>query len=139
MTYAKPLPRVNEESAAYWRGARDGRLLLRKCTACANVMFYPRAFCTACLSPDLEWLQASGRGRVHSATICFRAPDQAFRAEVPYVIALIDLEEGPRMMSNVTDCPPEEVRIGDEVEAWFEPATDEIGITKFKLARTIQS
>ena len=81
---------------------------------------------------DLGWREASGRGRVHSATACYRAPDQAFRAEIPYVVALIDLEEGPRMMSNVTDCAPDEVEIGMAVEVWFDEATDDIAIPKFR-------
>ena len=98
-------------------------------------MFYPRSNCTKCMSSELDWIEASGRGQVYSATICYRAPDQSFRPEVPYVIALIDLEEGPRMMSNVTGCAPEEVSIGDAVEVWFEAATDEIAIPKFKLSR----
>ena len=97
-------------------------------------MFYPRIVCTLCLSTDLEWREASGRGRVYAATISYRAPDQAFRAEVPYVIALIDLEEGPRMMSNVTDCDPGDVRIGDEVEVWFEDVSEDIAIPRFRLS-----
>ena len=135
MNPAKPLPPVNQDSAPYWRAAREGRLLLRHCTACGNVMFYPRMACPRCLSMDLGWQEASGRGQVHSATTCFRAPDQAFRAEVPYVIALIDLEEGPRMMSNVTHCAPDEVEIGMAVEVWFDEASDEIAIPKFKPSR----
>lgn len=136
MTYAKPLPPVNQDSESYWRAARQGRLVLRHCKVCDNIMFYPRMLCTRCLSDDLDWREASGRGRVYAVTACHRAPDQAFRAEVPYVIALIDLEEGPRMMSNVTDCAPDEVAIGADVEVWFDPATDEIAIPKFRLSRT---
>ena len=135
MTYSKPLPPVNGDSAPYWRGAGEGRLILRQCLSCGTVMFYPRSNCTKCMSSELDWIEASGRGQVYSATICYRAPDQSFRPEVPYVIALIDLEEGPRMMSNVTGCAPEEVSIGDAVEVWFEAATDEIAIPKFKLSR----
>jgi uncharacterized OB-fold protein len=135
MNYATPLPAVNQDSAPYWRAAREGRLLLRHCQACGKMMFYPRAVCPACLSTDLAWVEASGRGEVYSATICHRAPDQTFRALVPYVIALIDLDEGPRLMSNITGCEPHEVRIGARVEIWFDAATDEIGIPKFKLSR----
>lgn len=136
MSYTKPLPPVNQDSAPYWRAAAQGRLVLRHCRVCDNLMFYPRIFCTRCLSDDLDWQEVSGRGRVHAVTACHRAPDQAFRAEAPYVIALIDLEEGPRMMSNVTDCAPEEVTIGAPVEIWFDAATDDIAIPKFRLSRT---
>jgi uncharacterized OB-fold protein len=134
MSDAKPLPAVNEESAPYWRAAREGRLILRSCRNCGHIMFYPRIVCARCASADLDWREASGRGTIHAATVCYRAPDQSFRPDVPYVVALIDLEEGPRMMSNITDCAPEDVRIGAAVEVWFDAATDEIGIPKFRLS-----
>ena len=136
MSYDKPLPTVTQDSEPYWRAARHGRLVLRHCRVCNNLMFYPRVVCTCCLSDDLDWQDASGRGTIYSVTACHRAPNQAFRAEIPYVIALIDLEEGPRMMSNVTDCAPDEAAIGAKVEVWFDVATDEIAIPKFRLART---
>ncbi len=132
MTYNKPVPPVDALSAPYWRGAAEGKVLLSQCNECGHVMFYPRATCTRCLSSDLGWTPSSGLGEVYAFTVCHRAPDAVFRADVPYVIALIDLAEGPRMMSNVTDCDPESVRIGLPVQAWFDPVSDEIAIPKFK-------
>lgn len=132
MSYRKPVPPVDVISAHYWQSAAQGKLMLNTCNSCENIMFYPRATCTRCLSNDLGWIEASGRGEVYAFTVCYRAPDSVFREDVPYVIALIDLAEGPRMMSNVTDCDPDAVHIGMPVEAWFEPATEDIAIPKFK-------
>jgi uncharacterized OB-fold protein len=136
MTSSKPLPRVNQDSAPYWQAASEGRLILRHCNTCGKRHFYPRIICPFCHSTELDWVEATGRGTIYSATACYRAPDQAFRADLPYLIALIDLEEGVRMMANVTHCPPEDARIGAPVQAWFEPAADEIGIPKFKLSKS---
>ena len=132
MSYRKPVPPVDVISAHYWQSAAQGKLMLNTCNSCENIMFYPRATCTRCLSNDLGWIEASGRGEVYAFTVCYRAPDAVFREDAPYVIALIDLAEGPRMMSNVTDCDPDAVHIGMPVEAWFEPATEDIAIPKFK-------
>jgi len=132
MSYRKPIPPADAISAHYWQSAAQGKLVLNACNSCKNIMFYPRATCTRCMSDDLAWVEASGRGEVHAFTVCYRAPDAVFRDDAPYVIALIDLPEGPRMMSNVTGCDPDAVHIGMPVEVWFEPATEDIAIPKFK-------
>jgi len=133
MTYQKPLPPVDVVSAEYWRSAARGKLKLSKCNSCDNIMFYPRPTCTKCMSDDIGWTEASGRGEVYAFTVCYRAPDAIFREDVPYVIAIIQLAEGPKMMSNITDCDPDSVEIGMPVEVWFDPATEDIAIPKFKL------
>jgi len=112
--------------------------MLNACNSCGIIMFYPRATCTRCMSDDLGWIEASGRGEVYAFTVCYRAPDAVFREDAPYVIALIDLAEGPRMMSNVTDCDPDTVYIGMPVEVWFDPATEDIAIPKFKPSGVAQ-
>jgi hypothetical protein len=116
-----PLPIVNADSAPYWEGARHDRLMLQRCTACGASRFFPRYLCTGCGSERSEWVQASGRGTVHSFTIVHRAAFPAFQSRTPYVLALIDLEEGPRMMTNVLGPDALDVAIGDRVEAEFEP------------------
>ncbi|MBI2207241.1 MAG: Zn-ribbon domain-containing OB-fold protein [Candidatus Rokubacteria bacterium] len=115
-----PLPAVTPETAPYWDGARDGKLLLQRCLACRAVRFYPRRTCPACWSPDVEWIEASGRGRIASFTVIHRPPAPAFAGRVPYVVALIDLDEGPRMMANVVGDRALEVAIDDAVEVIFE-------------------
>ncbi|MBL8531995.1 MAG: Zn-ribbon domain-containing OB-fold protein [Hyphomonadaceae bacterium] len=134
-TLSLPAPTPTGDSKEYWSAANDGRLILRACRTCGKPMFYPRGHCPACGSGDLEWREASGEGVVHACTIVHRAPDQAFRARAPYVIALVDLKEGPRMMANITDCPPEEVRIGMPVTVWFEARSETIAIPQFRPAQ----
>lgn len=128
----KFLPRPTPESAPFWQGCRDHKLLLQYCTACGKHQFYPRVICANCMSEQLEWREASGRGTVETYTIVTRPVSDAYAADVPYVIALITLEEGPRMMSNVIGCDVESVRCGVVVEVVFERWSDEITMPKFQ-------
>jgi uncharacterized OB-fold protein len=126
------LPRPTPETAPFWQGCHDHKLLLQYCTACRKHQFYPRMICANCLSGPLEWREASGRGTVATYTIVTRAVSPAYAADVPYVIALIELEEGPRMMSNVIGCDVESVKSGIAVEVVFEDWTAEITVPKFR-------
>lgn len=114
-----PDPRTAEAAHFFDAAARD-RLELQRCEGCATVWFYPRPACVACGAETYTWFAATGRGRVHSYSIVHRAPTPAFGARVPYVVALIDLDEGPRMMSNVVGDDALAVAIGDAVEVLFE-------------------
>lgn len=115
-----PSPIANADSKPYWEAARERRLAIRKCNACGQLHFMPRHLCPHCWSDQLEWIDASGAGSVHSFTIIRRASDPAFAPLVPYAVALIDLEEGPRMMANVVGADALEVKIGDRVRVTFE-------------------
>jgi len=115
-----PVPIVNADSAPYWAGARDGKLLLQRCGDCGTLRFFPRYLCTECGSDNAEWTEVSGKGRVHSFTIVHRAAFPEFQAQTPYVVALIDLAEGPRMMTNIVGDGALDVEIGDAVEVCFE-------------------
>jgi uncharacterized OB-fold protein len=128
----KFLPRPTPESAPFWQGCKDHKLLLQYCTACGTHQFYPRVICAKCMSEQLEWREASGRGTVETYTIVTRAVSDAYAADVPYVIALITLEEGPRMMSNVIGCNVESVTCGVAVEVIFERWSDAITMPKFR-------
>ncbi|MGH6621903.1 MAG: Zn-ribbon domain-containing OB-fold protein [Alphaproteobacteria bacterium] len=128
-----PAPIVNADSAPYWEGARNGRLLLQRCRDCGTLRFFPRYLCTACGSDHTEWAEASGRGTVHSFTIVHRAAFPEFQARTPYVVALIDLEEGPRMMTNIVGDDALEVAIGDAVTVAFEErGTDGAKVPQFR-------
>lgn len=131
-SYEGPLPKPDKDSEVYWQAARRHELLLQQCSDCERFRFYPRSVCPHCLSDKFRWRPSSGRGRVYSFTIIHRAPTPAFRDQVPYVLALIDLDEGVRMMSNVIDCDPGVVRIGLRVEVIFADVTPEISLPKFK-------
>ena len=131
-TPTKALPPVSPESLEYWEGCRDGKLLLQRCTDCGHVQFYPRLLCSACAGERLEWQQAEGRGVVKSFTIIRRAVSAAYEPDAPYVVALIELAEGPTMMSNVVGCEPESVAIGMAVQLDFEAISEAISLPIFR-------
>lgn len=128
-----PIPTVETEK--YWQGCHNHELLIQQCTNCGHHQFYPRIMCTQCMSDRVEWVQASGKGKVKSYTIMHRAISSAYKAEAPYVIAIIELDEGPTMMSNVVSCDPQSVFIGMEVDVVFEDWSEEISVPKFSPAR----
>lgn len=130
----KPIPVPNEDSQVYWDGCREGRLLLQRCTSCGRHRFYPRILCLDCASTESEWIEASGRGRVYSYSVVHRAPGPAFKADVPYVLAIVELEEGVRMMTNIVGSAPADVRVDMPVRVVFERMTDEITLPKFTLS-----
>ena len=128
----RPLPEITEETRSFWEGCRNRELLLQTCRGCGQFIFYPRSICPHCFSPDIEWVKASGQGKVYSYTVSFRPATPAFMEELPYVIAVIELEEGVRMMSNIVDCDFEDVRIGMPVEVTFTEITPEITLPRFR-------
>jgi uncharacterized OB-fold protein len=131
--WSRPLPQPDNVSAPYWEAAARGELLIQRCPDCGRRQFYPRAVCTGC-GGDPEWERASGRGAVHTFTVVRQSYAKPFRDELPYVVAMIELDEGPMLMSNVTDCPVHDVRIGLLVEAHFVPAAENIGVPFFRPA-----
>ncbi len=131
----KLIPIPTEETLPFWEGCRRGDLLLQRCAGCGHLQFPPQSFCTACLGENLEWIKASGRGSVLSYTVIHWSPNPAYAADAPYVLALILLEEGPRMLTNIVDCPPGEVRVGMAVKVTFEDYSPEIALPKFRLVR----
>jgi uncharacterized OB-fold protein len=128
----KPLPRVNETTRPYWDAAREGRLLLQRCRACATWIHYPRAWCPACWSTNLEWSEASGRGHVVTYSVVHQAPFESYAAAAPYVLAVIRLEEGPQMMANVLDVDPKDVAIDMAVEVTFEKRQRGFAVPQFR-------
>jgi uncharacterized OB-fold protein len=128
----KPLPSPTPISKPFWDAARQHRLSLQQCQSCKGYVFYPRPICPHCGSADLKWTDVSGRATLYSFTVARRPTMRAFEPDVPYVIAIVDLEEGPRMTSNVVGCPIEEVRIGMPLEAVFDDVSDEITLVKFR-------
>jgi uncharacterized OB-fold protein len=132
-----PLPRPisNGDSQAYWAAARERQLVIRKCKACGQLHFMPRHLCPACWSDDLEWVPARGTGRVHSFTVIRRASAPAFASRVPYVVALIELDEGPRMMANILGDDALEVAIDDPVRVTFEDRGEGDLIPQFERVR----
>jgi len=124
-----PLPHPTELSAPHWEGCREGHLKVQQCERCKTCVFIPQPCCTQCQSTDLAWIECSGLGTVYSYTIVHRAPRPQF--ETPYVVAIIELEEGWYMLSNVIECPVEEVAIGMAVRVEFRQMNGEITLPYF--------
>ena len=127
----RTLPPETELTKPYWDGCNAGELRLQQCTDCHRHQFYPRTLCSHCNGRRLEWVTAAGEGRIASFTVVRRAISKAYTA--PYVVALIDLAEGVRMMSNVVDVDPEAVHVGDRVRVDFEAWTDALSLPVFRL------
>lgn len=130
----KPVPAPDADSAAFWRGLRDGALLLQYCGDCGNVQYYQQAMCRQCGGESLTHRAASGRGKVHSFSVVHRAPGPAFKADVPYAVLLVDLEEGPRMISTYTGGRPEEVTFDMDVILVCEKVNDDVTLPRFRRA-----
>ncbi|MDB5507956.1 MAG: hypothetical protein JWL93_425 [Hyphomicrobiales bacterium] len=131
-TRPKPKPRPAPESLPYWQAAREHRLTLPRCLSCERFWFPPSRTCPHCLSPELEFQDVSGRGKVYSFVTFHRVYHPAFEHEVPYVVALVELEEGPRLLTNILDIPPQDVRCDMPVEVVFDDLDAEFSIPKFR-------
>lgn len=130
--HTKPVPTIDPDSAPYWQALREDRLILKTCDDCGKAHFYPRELCPHCHSDKLRWVDASGTGEVYSYTVCRRPAGPAFADEVPYVVAIIELDEGPRMMSRIA-ADPETVSIGRRVQVRFDRRSDELTLPMFDL------
>ena len=133
-TYRKPLPRIDEESRGWWEALQRHELYVQRCRSCGTIRLPPRAVCPVCLSSQVEWVRASGRGTVYSFTVTHQNQAPGFREELPYVLAIVELEEGPRIMTNVVGAAPDAVRIGMPVEVVFDDVTPEVTLAKFRPA-----
>ncbi len=109
---------IDPDAAPYWEGVALGELRYQECLDCHQAIFFPRSVCPNCLSQKLEWRKSAGRGEVYAFTVVHRPPS-AFVERVPYVVALVNLEEGFRVMTNVVECPVEQVRVGMKVQVVF--------------------
>ena len=133
--YAKPIPRpLNPElSKPFWEAAQRHELVLPRCKRCGRYHFYPREVCPQCFAQDLEWVPASGRGRLYTYTLIYQPENRAFRDDVPYAHCIVRLEEGVAMMSQVVECKiPDDLRVDMPLVAVFDDVTPEWTLVKFK-------
>lgn len=131
----KPLPHPTPETQPFWDGTKAGELRLQRCDDCSNVYFPPRPFCPKCASRAVTWFAASGKGKLHSYVINHR-PAPGFESDAPYSIAVVELDEGPRMMTNIVgvEQTPEALVVDMPLEVSFEAASDAISLPKFRPA-----
>jgi uncharacterized OB-fold protein len=128
----RPMPRLDPVSKTFWEGTTRGELLYQECPACGNRQFYPRSCCTKCIA-EPEWRVASGRGTIHTYTVVRQNHALPFRNWLPYVVAVVELDEGPRMLANIVGVPVDDVAIGQSVEVEFVPANDDVSFPFWRL------
>lgn len=130
---SKPVPHPTTDSAAFWAGCNRDELLYQRCRNCGHVQFYPRRNCTTCQSSELDLLPSAKRGAIHSFTTVQRPANRAFDSDVPFVIALVDLDEGFRMMMNVVGADRLSTAIGRRVRVVFQPCGPEQNLPQAQL------
>jgi uncharacterized OB-fold protein len=130
----KPLPVPTAWSRPFWDAARRGELVLKRCTTCGHVDHPPYLYCTECGSEASEWTKASGKARLYAFAVNTYGVPFAFVPDLPYVTALVDLPEGPRMISNVVGCPPAALRNGMDLEVVFEQVDGGVVLPKWRPA-----
>lgn len=136
-TLPAPMPEIQPETAAFWAATSRGVLLLQRCASCDTVLWYPRYVCANCHSTDLVDFEASGRGTVYSFTLTTRGILE-YAPAGSYVLAMVELDEGPKMLTNIVGCDPGEISIGMPVEVRFEPCgpeADDPALPRFRPQR----
>ncbi|MFQ5342242.1 MAG: Zn-ribbon domain-containing OB-fold protein [Anaerolineae bacterium] len=128
----KTIPQTQPWTEPFWNAAREGRLLIQRCQDCRQHIFYPRLRCPFCLSERIDWVESSGRGAVYTFSVVQNNPPSAFAEDVPFVIAIVRLEEGVQMMTNIVGCDPADVCCEMPVQVTFEQVSDELTLPKFR-------
>ena len=134
----KPLPRPSEDSAPYWEATQRGELRMQQC-ACGHVRFPPAVLCARCLSEQFEWVKLSGRGTVFSWIVVHQSQHPAFNADTPYNVTIVELEEGPRLHTNLVECTNDQIHIGMPVEVVFDKVNDEVTLPKFRPLKGVRA
>jgi uncharacterized OB-fold protein len=130
-----PTPRIQPETADFWAATLNGTLLLQRCSACGTVVYYPRFLCSACHSTELENIQSSGRGTIYSYTVTTRGILE-YKDVGAYVLAMVELDEGPKMLTNIVGCDPADLRIGQQVEVVFHKTDGDAALPRFRPVGT---
>ena len=132
--YEKPLPVINEETVTYWDYCRKHELRMQKCNQCGYIRFPVSIICPKCHSMEAVWAKLSGKGKVYSFVIYHLPYHPSYKDDIPYAVAIIRLDEGPRLESNIIGCKIEDIEIDMPVEVSFDDVTAEISLPKFKPA-----
>ena len=129
--YNKPLPEITDDNRPFWEGCKRHELLIQKCSGCGQVR-HTSPICPECWSTEFQWVQAGGRGKVYTWTVFHQSHHPAFEPDLPYNVAIVELEEGPRMLTNLVGIANEGIQADMAVEITWDDVTDEITLPKFK-------
>lgn len=133
--YAKPLPKLSDANRPFWDGCRNGKLVMQRCRECGHIRYPIQTTCPRCLSDSTDWTELSGGGVIFSKVVFHQLYDKAFAHDVPYNVVLVQLDEGPRMFSNVVGMANDAIRIGMRVQLACERVTDEVSIPRFRVTQ----
>ena len=132
--YNKPLPLITPLSKVFYDGCKENKLLYQFCLDCGETIFYPKQICPSCMSRNLSWKESSGKGRIFTFTVTYDYAPPEFANDTPYAIAVVVLDEGFRMMSNIVECDFEKIACDMPVEVVFDPVTPDVTLPKFRPA-----
>jgi uncharacterized OB-fold protein len=135
MIAERPLPEITPLTEPFWRGAQERRLMVQRCNDCSDYRFPPEIYCLACGSENGEWVQASGRATLYSWTVGHPPMLPYFMERAPWPVAVVQLEEGPRMVTNIVDAPPDDYEIGMALTVDFEDVDDDVTLPVFRRAQ----
>jgi uncharacterized OB-fold protein len=131
MEYKKPLPKPNDDNRLFWEGCREHQLRFQKCGDCGHVRWPPSIICPICYSDNTDHITAGGRGTIFSFVVYHTAFHPAFEDDLPYVVAIVELEEGPRLLTNIVSCSHDELRCELAVEVVWDDITEDFSLPKF--------
>lgn len=132
MSYNKPLPKINSDVKPFWDGCKNRELKFQKCQACGHVRWPASIICPKCYKKETEWVISRGHGTIYTYSVYHTAYHTGFINEIPYVVAIVELDEGPHLLTNIIDCNPQEIKIGMDVTVVWDDVTPEITLPKFK-------
>ena len=133
MKYKKPLPRPNADTRLFWDGCKRHQLVFQKCPDCQHVRWPPSTLCPRCYSLSTELVPASGKGKIYTYTVYHQAFHESFKRDIPYVTAIVELDEGPHLLTNLVGCDHESIKCDLPVEVVWEDITEEFTLPKFRL------
>jgi uncharacterized OB-fold protein len=132
MPYDKPLPKLNTDNLSFWEGCRKHELRFQRCNDCGHVRWPPSDLCPQCHSAAINWINSKGIGKVYTFAVYHTAYHTGFAADLPYTVAVVSLEEGPHLLTNIVDCRPDEVICDMPVEVVWQDVDEKITLPKFR-------
>ena len=134
MDYNKPLPVLNEDTKPFWSGCKEHQLRFQRCKDCGHIRWPASMICPECYGQNTEWIVACGKGNIYTFVVYHMAYHPGFENDLPYVVAIVELEEGLHILTNLVGCSPDEVKCDMPVEVTWEDITEEFSLPKFKLS-----